>query len=266
MGVGIVDQPLDIVLDATDRLVAGRDRGRDIAVAREQRGRQHRGKRARLAGDADRAGPLGRGAHVGLHESERHALDVVGAAEAVRPFDDHAVLVGDARQFLLVAQAFLARLGEAGRIDHHSAAALRAQAAHGIEHEVARDRQHRAVDPLGQLVDRMIDLEPEQFVAFRIDRIDVAGELVLHHVAQQRRAERAVAVRRANDRDGLGPQQAVDLRVGEAAGGHRISLRNFDVASSHLTQPRHPRESGDPGRVRAAATLGSRIRGNDESG
>jgi hypothetical protein len=77
------------------------------------------------------------------------------------------------------------------------------------------------------LVDRVVDLEPEQLVALWVHRVDVAVELVLHEVAEQRRAERAVPVRGPDHRDRLGPQQAIDLLVGEAPLGHDI-LSNFE--------------------------------------
>src|SRR5690606_30827930 len=60
----------------------------------------------------------------------------------------------------------------------------------------------------------------EQLVALRVDRVDLAGELVLHEVVEQRRAERAGAVRRPDHRDRLRPQQPVDLRVGETPLAH----------------------------------------------
>ena len=73
-----------------------------------QRGGQHRGQRARLAGDAYRPRAFRRGLHVGFDEGQRHPFDIVGAAEAIRPFDNHAVLGGDAPEFELFAHAFFA--------------------------------------------------------------------------------------------------------------------------------------------------------------
>jgi len=100
----------------------------------------------------------------------------------------------------------------------------RGEPAHRVEHERPRDRDHRAVDPFGQLVDRVIDLEALQLVALGVHRIDVAFELVLDEVVEEGCPQGPDAVRGADHGDALGPQQAVDLLIGEALCGHAILL------------------------------------------
>ena len=220
MGILVIDQPFDIIFHARCGFIAGRDRSGDIAAARMQRSGKHSGQSARLAGDANRARALGRGDHVGFDEGQRHALDIIGAAKAVRAFDHHAIFGGDGAQFELFLHAFLTRFGEAGRVDHHGAAATLGQAAHGIEHEGTRNGENCAVDAFRQLIDRSVALEALNLFPLGVHGVDVAREFILDEIVEQRRAERAVPVGCTDNRNALGAQQPVDLLVGEALAAH----------------------------------------------
>src|SRR5690606_17835639 len=116
--------------------------------------------------------------------------------------------------------------------------------------ERARNGENRAVDPFRKLLDRVIDLQPEQLFTLRVHRINLTRELVLHEVVEQRRTQRALAIGGTDNRHRLGPQQPVDLLVSEAPLGHSISPC-CGRSPSRLSKPRHSCESGDPERLNA---------------
>ena len=209
LGVRIIDQPADVVLNPARRLISGRHGVGYRDVAREQHGGEHRRHRARLRNHPDRwAAGL---AAQGFDEGQRDPVDVVDAAKAVRAFDDHASFGGNAADFLLLSQAFFAAFGKPGGIDHRRANLAFRQPAHRIQHKGAWDCQHSAIHTFGQLRHRFQAIASAQSLAIGVYRIDGPGKPVLVEVRQQRGAKRPRLVRRADDGNGGWPDQPVDL-------------------------------------------------------
>ena len=227
-----VDQVIDEILDAVDRLVAGGDRVRDRDVARPQGGVQHRRHGAALRHDADLAAAverLGRGGS----EGQRDAIDVVDEAEAVRPFDRDAVVAGDARDLVLQRAAVRARLGEAGRKDDDGADAARRATLDRVEDAGARDRQHRAIHALRQVGGRGQAGPPVDLLAVGVDQMDVARERKAIEIAEHGAGERARRGGCSDHRDRARMQQALDRRpAGPRRLSHRAGIRRGRAESS----------------------------------
>ena len=60
-----------------------------------------------------------------LHKGQWHTIDVIDQAETIRPFDDHAVLTGNAGDLDLFGAAFLTPFGETRRKDDDAADAAK---------------------------------------------------------------------------------------------------------------------------------------------
>ena len=109
-------------------------------------------------------------------EGERHAVDIVDIAEAVRPLDRHVMRFGDARHLVLERAALGTGLGEARGVDDDAADAARGAGLDRLEDTGARNRQHGAVDAHRQLGRRFQTRSAVDFAAVRVDQMDVARD------------------------------------------------------------------------------------------
>jgi len=95
-----------------------------------------------------------------------------------------------------------ARLGEAGSDDDDVLGARLGEVSDRLDHDLGRNHDHRQIDRRRARRVR-ITLEPEHLIARRVDRHDLARELVAQ-VLEDRPADRALAVGRADHGDGVG--------------------------------------------------------------
>ena len=218
-GGGIVHKVLGEVLHAGRRLVAGRDRERKAEAAGEQVDLQHRGHGTALRDDAD-AGPVAEFLGRHLYEGERHAVNEVDEAEAVRPLQDKTMFPGEAGELALLGEARLASLGEAGREDDDRADLARGELPGGLEHRGARDGQHRDVDARGKFTDRAAAFAPADLGALGVDEMDFSPVTGAFQIGEHRGAEGARGGRGPDDGNRAGPEQAVERRGGVRGVGH----------------------------------------------
>jgi hypothetical protein len=88
------------------------------------------------------------------HERQRHAVDEVDHAQAVRPLEDHAVFAGDVGELLLLDAPFSAALRESSGEDDDSADAAAAAGGNALKHAGARNREHGAIHSMRKRIDR----------------------------------------------------------------------------------------------------------------
>jgi hypothetical protein len=208
-GLVVGNHPLDEILDAIRRLIAGGDMISKRNLAGIEHHREHSRHGAALRDDADTAW-AGRD-QIGIDEGQRDAIDVVDRAEAVRPLDDNAGLTGDTPDFDLVSHTRLAALGKTGGKDHRRTDLARSKMAHRIEHRHARDAENGAVDALRQRLDAGKRGPSADGLALGIDEMDVAGKIVTQQIFEHHRAERTGRFGRTDDGNRTGLQQPVDV-------------------------------------------------------
>ena len=109
MGGFVVDQIVEKILAAVERLVAGGDRKRDRDIARVQGRAHHRRHSAALRHDADATASGHRDWRAGT-EGQRDAVHVIDVTETVWTRNRHAVIAGDARNLRLKLHALRGRL------------------------------------------------------------------------------------------------------------------------------------------------------------
>ena len=122
-------------------------------------------------------------------EGERDAVNVVRDSEAVRPLDDHVVFACDFCEMLLFDAALLASLRKACGEDDDAANLAAGAGQYRFHYGSARDREHRAVDTLGQVVDGRhagpsADLRP-----LRVDEVQGTVVACVVEVGEDTRAE-----------------------------------------------------------------------------
>ena len=254
----IVQQIVDIILDARRGLIPGRHREAEAKVAAGEGGAQHAGHGPALRHDADALAVTQRG-RVRFHEGQRHPVDEIGHAQAIGAFDDHAGLRGDAADLALLGQALLAAFGKAGRKDDGGPDPARGERLHRVEHGRARDGEHGRIHAFGQGVDRWQAGPPANLRPLGVDEVDVAGKAVARKVGEDRCAQRAGLVGRADDHDRARPQQPVERLMVSARriGGRRVQCldRHGVRLSILLLSTGAARHAGRPGcRVRRSAS------------
>ncbi len=123
---------------------------------------------------------------------------------------------------------------------HTSAAALVGDAGHGFRGYA----QHRQLRRLGQLHHRRVAVDVRHRLRVRVDRVEIAGEVALHQVAQHDVSDRSRRPARAHHRDRTGLQHVGQARhigcpfpfrngVEVALAGFQAEVDVHDVAVGH---------------------------------
>src|SRR5262249_32737969 len=131
-----------------------------------------------------------------------------------RALHRHAGVARDARKFVLLGAAFGTGLGEAGREDHDAADPARGAALHRVEHAGTWNRQHRAVDAVGQIGGGFQTRSSIDLRAIGIDQMDLAGEAEAFEIGENAAAERTWRWRGARNGNGARPEDACDRGLG----------------------------------------------------
>jgi len=178
-------------------LVAQADEAAEAQVLGSQRPVQDRRlERAGLRHERDVALRRRPGGEGGVQRRVR-----VNDAQAVRPDDANAVLLGDLDDFLLALGPFDAGFAEPGADDHHRLDALLPTLTQRRRHRVVGDHDHSQIGRLRQAQHRVIRLVAGNLCGTGVDRVDVPPEAGLDDVGQHRIAELARLRARTNDRD-----------------------------------------------------------------
>ena len=196
--VAILDEIVDIILDAARRLVAGRNRIGDAKVAACKRDREHRGHRSGLRYEAN-SGARAESIARQFDEGQRHAVDEIDEAKAVRPFDRHARFRRDPRELLLFREPLRAGFGKARGKDDRGARLAAGESTHRVQNARLRDREHGRVDAFGQVIDRSDAAAAADFGPLRVDEVNGALKAGPVEIGQHRRAERPRFFRGADD-------------------------------------------------------------------
>ena len=230
---GFLQGVFQIVFNGAGRLVAGRDSKRQRQSTIGQRAGHHGHHRAALREEGDvglgavEGGLLG--ADVGIDEGQRHAVQVINAAQAVRAFNDHARRLSNTGHLLLLGQPFGPTFSKAGGKNHHRPGFATGQGTHGIQHGRLRNGQHGHIHPLGQVIDRGQAGATIDLGAFGVDEVDGTVKAVALQVGQQLGTQGTGRRRCANDGNRARAQHAPDRRsccAGRGLGesGHRYLL------------------------------------------
>ena len=172
LGVGIVDEIVEIVDGRGHRLVARRNREAHAIAAqiREERDAD----RAALRHDGDIAREAGR-VHHGLLVCSRSRRRIEDA-HAVRTAHGHAGLAAKPSDLRLLPRAFLAELGEARIVDDGGARATLDREPHLFAQKRLADAEHDDVGRLRQIGQARIADEIADGRIFWIHRIDRSGK------------------------------------------------------------------------------------------
>ena len=138
---------------------------------------------------------------------EGHALVHVDEAEAVRPAQHDPGARAECLQLALPRAPFLAELCESARKHHSGPQAVRGAFLECRGDLVSRHGEHRALGGLGQLSERTVRRQARHFRRARVHRQDAAGVAEAAQVHHDVVAERVLARRGADDRDGARREQ-----------------------------------------------------------
>ena len=214
-GGAVAGEVIEHVAEVDVGRVAQRDKvGKaDAAGARPVQHPDH--QRARLRHEGDPSGQRAAGGDAGV-ESQAGRQQ----AGAVRP--EQAQQVGMGRVQHGLAQAAAARapsIAHAAAQDHRGAGAALAQLAHDRGNRRRRGADHGQGRGRGQVGHARITAPPGQFAVLGVDRPDLALESARQQVVQQRRAQAARPLGRADQRHRLRCEQVL-----EVANAHAVTF------------------------------------------
>ncbi len=182
----IVEHGVEEILGARDRFVAGRDR----VIDGDALGAERRGDVAhhRAALRDHRRAVLARGDDAGLDRAEGHrdAIDEIGKAHAIGPFEREPGVARQRRDLLLLGAAFLAGLGKARREERDAADAALDAAADRIGDGGFRHDQHRGIDAWRQIGDGRHAAPAADLRARRVTRWISPGKPTASRLARTR--------------------------------------------------------------------------------
>ena len=138
---------------------------------------------------------------------EGHALVHIDETEAVRPAQHDAGARAERLQLALPRAPFLAELREPARKHHRGPEAVGSAFLECRGDLVSRNSEHRALGGLGQLSERPVRRQARHFRRARVHRKDAAGVAEAAQVHHDVIAERVLARRGADDRDGARREQ-----------------------------------------------------------
>ena len=138
------------------------------------------------------------------------------------------------------SDAFAARLGEARRDDDERADAGLERLLCRVEHQLARQADDREVDRLRDLRHRAVAVDAGDGVAVAVHRVHGAGEVAGEDVAEELAADRAAALRGADDGDGARPEERLER------GAHRDVVAFGDVLAVRVVGAIARRISSSP--------------------
>ena len=197
VGGVILLPPLEQVVRGDVRLVADRDEGREAEAALGRLLEQREPERAALRRERDATRRQRARRERGVQAEDGH-----GDAEAVRADEPRSVRSHEREQLLLALGAFGADLGES-RGDHAQRLdALPQCLLCRLEHAAAGHADDCEVDWIGDLLDRRVRAHACDGLAVAVDGVRGAGEVRSEDVAEELTADRAAALRRADDGDG----------------------------------------------------------------
>jgi len=140
-------------------------------------------------------------------EADGRALD----AQAVGADEADAVLLRDLDQFILHLDALRTHLAEAGRQHHGMAHAPLAAGIQDAGHARRRRRDDGQLRRFRQLGNGGVALLVQQGLVLRVDRVDLALEPRLQHVAENDPGDRLLAGAGAEYGNGTGIEQRVEI-------------------------------------------------------
>jgi len=213
--VGRVDQRRQEILRSQHGLVTRRDGKRNAEPPAMERLAQVAIHRAALGHDADARPALGRNRPHRL-ERQRRSVREVDETEAIGAQHGDAMVPGDCGELVLCGLPGFAQLGEAGGKDDSAAHPAPPAGGDGFTHRSLRHDQYRRIDAFRQFVDGFKAADTIDFVAAAADQVQLARIAEALQVGQQQAADRSRIWGSADDRDGLGPQQAVQGKRGHA--------------------------------------------------
>ena len=160
--LGKVGKRVDEILDAQHRLIANREHiaERQAALRHRQIGGQH----AALGDDGGTA-PV-KPATMG-EWPERHAVDIIDQAIAVRADDRHVASRLDQRRFH--RRAIAANLGKAGGVDNGTACPHRTQPGKAVDRLVTGYGNEHGIRRFGQIINRFETGKTTDRLALRVD-------------------------------------------------------------------------------------------------
>jgi hypothetical protein len=203
MGAQIVDGVAEVDVE----VVAQGDEMREADAARRGPVQHRRAQGAGLADEGHLAG-LGRLVQeTGVETQAGHQQ-----ADAVRPQQAHPIFARRLQHRLLCGAPVLHRdLPEAGGDDHGGEHPAGAQGIDDPGHRLGRHADHRHVRGDGQGLDRRIGQNAGNRLVGRVHRHDRPFESALEQISHQQRADRARAVRGADDRDRRRRKQTIQI-------------------------------------------------------
>ena len=215
-GVRIAAQIVEYVAEIRVDGIAHGDEVRKADAARPRPIEHRRAQRARLAGEGDIAG---QGGQVGKTGVQPRAGDQ--QAQAVRPQNAHAVLARG-RQDLRLRRAVAVPIGrgnlvQPGGQDDRGHGAAGAKVFDDLRHRRRGGADHRHVGGQGQGRHVGIGQDPGDGGMVAVDRHDRSAEPALQQVVHHQIADRALALGRADNGDGGGVEQFIEIADAHAS-------------------------------------------------
>jgi len=179
----IIDNVSEGVLDARNRLIAGRDRVRDGVFARLRRKPQTSYHGAALCDHREGRSAHRRGGRVGA-EGETDEIYIVGHAKRVWAQHRDTCVSGDRGQPRLFRPTLCSGLCKAGGIYDRASDASARTSLHRWEDRLTGHRDDDGVDSGRELVDRAQAPAPVHFLAGPADQVQLATESEAFEIQQ----------------------------------------------------------------------------------